>query len=115
MSPPSMVSWPCTVDEAIDTFFSHNELIALWILMTDESGNSYHYKIYYGEAWRLPTHYRNTLMCTKFFGTIPETVDKGDTINIEISPIDINGNRIISIYNIEPTSCNNEEIMGESE
>ena len=102
MSPPSLVSWPCTIEVAMDTLFSHNEIIGLWIQMSDDDGQFlYHYRIYHGEAWRLPKHYQNTLLCNKFFGTIPRKIDDADTINIEICGVDNNGN-LVSTDQIEP-------------
>ena len=102
MSQLSLVSWPCTVEVAMGTFFSHNEIIGLWIQMSDEEGQFlYHYRIYHGEAWRLPKHYQSTLLCNKFFGTIPEKITDADTINIEICGVDNNGN-FVSTDQIEP-------------
>ena len=70
------------IKDWIDNIFSHNEIIALWETLYDDD-LSYHSLIWRGEAWRLPEEYKS-YEAINIFGTIPETIIKADTINIEV-------------------------------
>ena len=63
---------------AIDRIFSHNSIIAIW----EDNGN-YDTLLWKGMAWDLPNEYYR---CRKWiiFGTVPESIDNADTINIRI-------------------------------
>lgn len=68
-----------SIHDAIDTIFSHNEIIAIWKTGVDHSS----YLLWRGEAWRLPDEYMDVTEW-KIFGTIAESIYTSDTINIAI-------------------------------
>ena len=66
-----------TVKSLVDFLFSHNEYVAL-----HEIEDDHHYRtVWEGMAWEIPIEYEKTFV-EKFFGAIPETISKADTINI---------------------------------
>ena len=72
------------VSDLIDTIISHNEIVAIW--EPDHSYKEFHNGRYSkllwkGMAWNIPKEYSSRLF-HRIFGTIPESIDKGDTINI---------------------------------
>lgn len=69
-----------SIRNAIDTIFSHNEIIAIWKTGVDH----YYYLLWRGEAWRIPDKYKNVTEW-KIFGTVAESIYTSDTINIAIS------------------------------
>ncbi len=73
----TLVRLPCKVQDLIDTIFSHNEIIALWVNATPDSKKL----IWRGEAWRLPEEHKNKTV-DRIFGVIPEFTPQSDTINI---------------------------------
>lgn len=76
------MEWSTEIKSAIDTMFSHNEIIALWYeSKTDDRG---YRLIYRGEAWATPDEYL-CLEMIKFFGCIPEHIYEADVINILVS------------------------------
>ena len=71
-----------SVNDVVDKLFSHNEIISLWRKVKDEV--SYHKRIWYGMAWDIPEELKNCKF-VKIFGTIPESIDHADIINIEVA------------------------------
>lgn len=74
---------PCKVSDAIDTMFSHNEIIALWYDRPKDGDHSY--LLWRGEAWRLPKKYKDQRIL-RFKGIIPEKISEADTINLLVTP-----------------------------
>lgn len=64
---------------AVDKLFSHNETIALWY----ETDKGFKVLLWRGDAWGLPKKHEK-LRIARFFGTIPQTINYADTINILI-------------------------------
>ena len=77
------IELPCKVGEAIDTLFSHNEIISLWYNMPNDKDHSF--LLWKGEAWNLPEKYKEQRVI-KFKGIIPETISEADTLNMLITP-----------------------------
>lgn len=78
-----VVVLPFTVGDTVDRLFSHNEVIALWYDKPDDK--DYSYLLWRGMAWEIPEEYRN-LAFLRIKGIVPETIDKADTINIQVPP-----------------------------
>ena len=73
------------IRNAIGKLFGSNEIIALWV----KTNKWYRALLWRGSAWKLPSEYKK-LKIQRFFGTIPETICKADTINILIKSKSIN-------------------------
>ena len=71
------------IGNAVDTLFSHNEIIALWHEKPEVKHRSY--LLWRGMAWNIPKEYKS-LRLIKFFGTVPEKISEADTINILVTP-----------------------------
>lgn len=67
------------LSEAIDTIFSHNEIIAVWERVNERE----HKMKWRGMGWELPDKYKN-IKDWKVFGVVPETINEADTINIKV-------------------------------
>lgn len=77
-----LIELPISIENAVDKLFSHNELISLW-RKTKENGVTCHKRIWYGMAWNIPKELKKCKF-VKIFGTIPESIDHADIINIEV-------------------------------
>lgn len=69
---------PCKVGDLPDRIFSHNSIIALWVEIPKEH---YSQRLWRGMAWNIPEEYKE-LQFKRIFGSVPENIYEGDTINI---------------------------------
>lgn len=69
-----------TLQEAIDTIFSHNEIVALW----EKEDSDHHKKVWSGMAHQIPSQYLSTIGF-KIFGLITDKISESDTINIKLN------------------------------
>ena len=69
------------IREAIDYIFSHNEIVALWVI--DSKDNHYSNRVWKGMAWDIPDKF---LECEnwKIFGTIQDSIADADILNIRL-------------------------------
>ena len=70
------------VRDIIGPIISHNEIVSIWEVVNSEDG-CYHQQLWHGMAHQIPTEYL-VKPFSRIFGTIPETISKADTINIEV-------------------------------
>ena len=68
--------------EAIDSIFSHNEIIALWEI--DKLDKNYSNRIWKGMAWDIPDKYRDCKNW-RIFGAIPDSIFDADILNIRLN------------------------------
>lgn len=77
---------PLRIRDLIDVIISHNEIIAIWETIYDEEKEIWcRNLLWQGMGWDMPGEYSNRFV-ESVFGTIPENIDKSDTINICVSP-----------------------------
>ena len=70
------------VRDIIGPIISHNEIVSIWEVVYEEA-NSYHQQLWHGMAHQIPKEYLIRPF-SRIFGTIPESISKADTINIEV-------------------------------
>ena len=77
---------PIFVEDLIDDYFSHNEIISLNVVMQEEDGCPYYQKIWRGEAWKLEEDHPEYLKYKfiRFHEVVPESITKSDLF-IEVS------------------------------
>ena len=86
MKDPYIHKAPVFVEDLIDNYFSHNNIISLNVLMQEEDGCPYYQKIWRGEAWKLETEHPEYLKYKfiRFHEVVPESITKTDLF-IEVS------------------------------
>lgn len=67
-----------TLNDAIDTVFSHNEIVSIW-----KHEREYDILLWHGMAHEIPKEYLSHNNW-RIFGTIPEKISSADTINIRL-------------------------------
>lgn len=82
---PCIHKAPIFVEDLIDDYFSHNEIISLNVAM-QEDGCPYYQKIWRGEAWKLEKDHPEYLKYKfiRFHEVVPESITKSDLF-IEVS------------------------------
>lgn len=83
---PHVHKAPIFVEDLIDDYFSHNEIISLNVMMQEEDGCPYYQKIWRGEAWKLEEDHPEYLKYKfiRFHEVVPESITKSDLF-IEVS------------------------------
>lgn len=78
---------PVFVEDLIDSYFSHNDIISLNVWIQDEDGCRYYKRIWRGEAWKLekecPEYLKYRFI--RFHTVVPESIVKTNLF-IEVSP-----------------------------
>ena len=71
-----------TVSDLIDNIVDHNSVVALW--ETDKDEPHYMNEVWRGTGWAIPDPY-NDYKFVRIFSSVPETLEKGDVVNIEVT------------------------------
>lgn len=71
---------PVFVEDLIDNYFSHNDIISLNVMVQEEDGCPYYQKIWRGEAWKLEKEHPEYLKYKfiRFHEVVPESIVKSD-------------------------------------
>ncbi len=83
---PHIHKAPIFVEDLIDDYFSHNDIISLNMIILEEDGCPYYQKIWRGEAWKLEKDHPEYLKYKfiRFHEVVPESLSKSDLF-IEVS------------------------------
>ena len=69
-----------TIEEAIDTIFSHNSVVGIWKDCNDHESEL----VWSGMAHQIPEEYLNEVDW-RIFGTVAESIADSDRINIRLA------------------------------